>query len=175
VRANTREEILSAAGRLFATVGYKGTSLQTIAAAVGCSKATLLYHFATKDAIIATLVGPPTRDLATLVEKLPGLDPVAARDLAVEGFVDLVLAYRREVALIFHDLTYLFHAPPFADLKGLTERLAVVMAGGDTEPAALLGVKVVMAGIAAVGLEEPANGDDELRSALIGVARRALA
>src|SRR5262247_3352413 len=94
VRASTREDILSAAAGLFATGGYKGTSLQDIAAAVGCSKATLLYHFATKEMILATLVGPPVRDLATLTESFAGLGPDAARDKAIEGYVNLVLAYR---------------------------------------------------------------------------------
>ena len=65
-RGSTREEILSAAAGLFAADGYKGTSLQDIAAAVGCSKATLLYHFATKEMILATLLAPPVRDLVTL-------------------------------------------------------------------------------------------------------------
>lgn len=173
-RNNTRDEILSAAARLFATVGYKGASLQAIAAEVGCSKATLLYHFETKDAILAALVAPPARDLVLLNEKLRGLTAEAARDLAIEGFVDLVLAYRREVSLIFHDLAYLFNAPSFAEVKAHSEWIAGVLAGGSTDPAALLGVKVMMAGIAAVALERPENGDDELRAALIGVARRAL-
>src|SRR4051794_26093876 len=113
-RGNTREEILSAAGRLFATIGYNGTSLQVIAAAVGCSKATLLYHFATKDAIPAALVELPARDLARLDETVRGLDAGPARDLAIEGFVDLVVRYRREISLLFHDLAYLFNAPFFA-------------------------------------------------------------
>jgi AcrR family transcriptional regulator len=171
---NTREEILAAAARLFATIGYKGTSLQVIAAAVGCSKATLLYHFATKDALLAALVEQPARDLAGLDEKVRGLDPGRARDVAIEGFVDLLLTYRREVSLIFHDLAYLYRAPFFADVKAYSERLEVVLTGGSTAPSALLGAKVLMAGIAAVALEPPDNGDAELRAALIGVARRAL-
>ena len=48
-------EILAAAARRFAVTGYKGTSLQDIARAVGCSKATVLYHFANKDEIVFEL------------------------------------------------------------------------------------------------------------------------
>ena len=91
VRASTRDDILSAAAGLFATGGYKGTSLQDIAAAVGCSKATLLYHFATKEMILATLVAPPVRELATLTESLTGQPAAVAQSKAIEGFVDLVL------------------------------------------------------------------------------------
>jgi AcrR family transcriptional regulator len=173
-RVSTREDILSAAATLFATAGYKGTSLQDIAAAVGCSKATLLYHFATKEMILATLVSPPVRDLATLTERLAGLSPVDACEQAVEGFVDLVLTYRREIAVIFHDLPQLLHAESFAGVKELIDQLAAALAGGSTEPAALVGVNVVMAGIGkvVVDLVEPDRVD--VRAALIAVARRAL-
>ena len=173
-RSSTREEILSAAAALFATVGYKGTSLQDIAGAVGCSKATLLYHFATKEVILATLVAPPVRDLATLVDTLEGLSADAARERTIEGFVDLVLTYRREIALIFHDLPYLLHAPSFADLKELIDHLAAVLAGGTGDPAALVGVQVIMAGVALVAVDPLGPDGVDARAALIGVARRAL-
>lgn len=178
-RVSTREEILSAAATLFATNGYKGTSLHDIAVAVGCSKATLLYHFATKEMILATLVAAPVRDLATLTERLAGQPAESARDQAIEGFVDLVVTYRREIAVIFHDLPYLLHGESFADLKELIEHLAAALAGGSTESDVLLGVKVIMAGTALVAVD-PVESENveanslEIRAALIDVARRAL-
>lgn len=44
-----REQILKQATRLFAARGFDGTSLADIASAVGIKKASLLYHFASKD------------------------------------------------------------------------------------------------------------------------------
>ena len=173
VRASTREDILSAAAGLFATGGYKGTSLQDIAVAVGCSKATLLYHFATKEMILATLVAPPVRDLATLSESLAGQPAAVAQGQAIEGFVDLVLNYRREIALIFHDLPHLFQSESFSDIKELIDQLASALAGGSAEPSAMLGVNVIMAGIALVAVDPEHEGVD-LRAALVDVARRAL-
>jgi TetR/AcrR family transcriptional regulator len=44
-------QIRAAATRLFASLGYEGTSLQAIAERVGVTKQTLLYHFASKDVL----------------------------------------------------------------------------------------------------------------------------
>ena len=45
------EQIRAAATRLFAALGYEGTSLQAIAECVGVTKQTLLYHYASKEAL----------------------------------------------------------------------------------------------------------------------------
>src|SRR5579883_1013078 len=44
-----KEEILDIATELFAERGYEGTSMNDVAARVGMRKASLFYHFATKD------------------------------------------------------------------------------------------------------------------------------
>jgi hypothetical protein len=49
-----------------------------------------------------------------------------------------------------------------------------VLASRSTDPATTIGAQVVMAGIAAVGLQRPENGEQELRIALISLARRAV-
>jgi len=49
--ADVRERTLREATRLFAARGFDATSLQEIADAVGVRKPSLLYHFASKDAL----------------------------------------------------------------------------------------------------------------------------
>lgn len=51
-----KEEILDVATRLFAERGYDGTSMNDVAAMVGMRKASLFYHFATKDVLYEAVV-----------------------------------------------------------------------------------------------------------------------
>jgi AcrR family transcriptional regulator len=46
-----KEEILDIATALFAERGYEGTSMNDVAERVGMRKASLFYHFTTKDAL----------------------------------------------------------------------------------------------------------------------------
>lgn len=51
-RASRRAEILDAAAALFATLGYRGTSIAAVAGRVGISDAGVLHHFKTKEALV---------------------------------------------------------------------------------------------------------------------------
>ncbi len=53
---NARDEILDAAGELFTTMGYAGTSTRTIAESVGIRQASLYHYFNTKDDILCALL-----------------------------------------------------------------------------------------------------------------------
>ncbi|WP_020658469.1 TetR/AcrR family transcriptional regulator [Amycolatopsis benzoatilytica] len=51
-----REDIISAAAVLYGEAGYHGSSLREIAKRVGISHAGLLYHFPTKEALLAAVL-----------------------------------------------------------------------------------------------------------------------
>jgi TetR/AcrR family transcriptional regulator len=65
-----KDEILDEATRLFAERGYEGTSMNDVAEHVGMRKASLFYHFATKDALYEAVVD---RLIASLQEPLEAI------------------------------------------------------------------------------------------------------
>ncbi|GAA4587225.1 AcrR family transcriptional regulator [Actinoplanes octamycinicus] len=95
------DEILDAAAGLFARHGFRETSVQRIADAVGYSKTGLLHRFPTKEAlqeaVIERCVGQ-IREVAAIAEPLP---PGPDRDRSViDGMARLALGQPGVVALM---------------------------------------------------------------------------
>lgn len=85
IQRRNRKAILAAALELFSREGFRGATLDQIAAAAGLSKPNLLYYYTSKEAIHAAL-------LAELLDLW--LDPL--RHLSAEGDpVEEILAYVR--------------------------------------------------------------------------------
>lgn len=172
--SETHAEILAAAARRFAATGYKGTSLQDIAREVGVAKATVLYHFANKEALLAELMAPALAMLHDLDNRIAGLTGAAAQQVAAEGFVDLAVRFRREIALLRGEFAHLLQQPVFAPVQQISERLVAAFAGHSTRPSARIAAVVVLGGITESCGEFADVSDDELRAALLGLVRRAL-
>jgi AcrR family transcriptional regulator len=100
-RQQIDEGILDRAAGLFARRGYAKTSLQDVADAVGLSKAGLLHHFPTKDALYAAVLGQADTVGQRVLAELAGLPLGEARDRrAVEVLVDIALAHPGLVSLL---------------------------------------------------------------------------
>jgi AcrR family transcriptional regulator len=169
-----RERLLDSALRLFVEHGFRGTSLADIASDVGCSKASLLYHFSNKEAILAELLLPIGREVAALDARLAGLDGEKAAAATVHGFVDLTLRFRREIKLLFDtDAAY----RPDLDIEGLEgveQRLVDAMAGRSAEPQDQVAALMALSGMFVTSAADLPYDDDTLREAMVTGALRTL-
>jgi AcrR family transcriptional regulator len=69
-----RSEILSAAARLFTSVGFAAATTHQIAAAVGLRQASLFHHFAKKEDILAALLNQTVEPSLRYAERLAAAD-----------------------------------------------------------------------------------------------------
>ncbi|MFZ5916378.1 MAG: TetR/AcrR family transcriptional regulator [Chloroflexota bacterium] len=76
-----REEILLEAARVFQEKGYRGTTVQDIAEAVGMLKGSLYYHFANKEEIFYEIVHDPLYHFVSQMAEVVALDLGAAEKL----------------------------------------------------------------------------------------------
>ncbi|MGH7298765.1 MAG: TetR/AcrR family transcriptional regulator [Polyangiaceae bacterium] len=65
-----KEEILDVATQLFAERGYEGASMNDVAERVGMRKASLFYHFATKDALYEAVLDRLVASLQNALEAI---------------------------------------------------------------------------------------------------------
>jgi AcrR family transcriptional regulator len=70
-----RDEILDAAGELFTTLGYAGTSTRSIAEAVGIRQASLYHYFKTKDDILCALLSQTVAPTLAFIPSLSSAEP----------------------------------------------------------------------------------------------------
>ncbi|GAA3440468.1 TetR/AcrR family transcriptional regulator [Kutzneria kofuensis] len=105
-RQQVDQGILDRAAALFAQHGFAHTSLQSLADAVGLSKAGLLHHFPSKDALYAAAIEEGRTHARRALEQVGGLPPGPARDRrAIEVMTDIALDRPGLVALLLRPLT----------------------------------------------------------------------
>jgi AcrR family transcriptional regulator len=152
-RQQIDEGIVDRAAALFARRGFEQTSVQAIADAVGLSKAGLLHHFPSKDAL-REAVRAQVRGLGQqALDQVAGMPLGPGRDhRAVEVLVDVALAHPGLVALLLAPATQ-----PGSDVCDPELGAAPAMAafGVDpetTEPERLVRVVGALAALAVLAL-----------------------
>ena len=158
----------------FATSGYAATSLQRIADLAGTSKASVLYHFASKELLLADIVSPALDDLETLLESIESAGGLRRSDF-VERFVDLLLQHRQVVPLVINQGATLDDVPVMHRATLIMLRVAELfrLASSSTKDklrfgVAFGGVAYTLAAAERLGL----NGEipiDDVRSALLEI------
>ncbi len=105
IQREKTEQILEAALEVFASHGYRGSTIDQIAAQSGLSKPNILYYFDGKPAIHAVLLG---RLLDTWLEPLEHLtdtgDPIAEICAYVRRKLEMARDYPRESRLFANEI-----------------------------------------------------------------------
>ncbi|MCO8144991.1 TetR family transcriptional regulator C-terminal domain-containing protein [Rhodovulum tesquicola] len=137
IQRRNRRAILDAALAVFSQHGFRGATLDRIAAEAGLSKPNLLYYFPSKEAIHETLLAGL---LETWLDPLRALDPAGEPIEEILGYVRRKLAmsrdFPRESRLFANEI--LQGAPRIGptldgELKKLVDEKAAVIAGWSGE------------------------------------------
>lgn len=133
IQAEKRDLILDAALDIFSRHGYRGATIDQIAAAAGMSKPNLLYYFRRKDDIYRTLI---QRLLDTWLQPLRELDDEGDPMAELRGYIrrklEMARDYPRESRLFANEM--LQGAPRIMslleqDLKALVDEKSEVIKG----------------------------------------------
>lgn len=94
-----RDRILETSLDLVASRGIAATSVQDIADACECSKATVLYHFSHKEHLIDEALNPALQAIGALLGEVQqrGLDSLDAKFSFTEALVEVLIHHRRAI------------------------------------------------------------------------------
>lgn len=154
----TRERILNYAVDLFAEKGYKGTSMREIAEAATVSKASIYYHFASKEELYRFMITRDFEQLKAYIEELKERagEPETLLWEFIGYYVNFLDCHRTLIRLFFRELASgearLFSLLPdikediLVSLSGLLDRARGGQPGydADMEANAILGVSNVL-------------------------------
>lgn len=123
--STSAEDLRRIALEEFATAGYAGTSLHRIADLAGLSKSSVLYHYASKEALLEAAVVPAIDRMSEILTGMAS-HPVttASRKLFIADFVDFLLKHRLEVHLFINQGPSLIDVPVIDRTNDLVQRLA---------------------------------------------------
>jgi AcrR family transcriptional regulator len=167
--ADTRRRILAVALELFSTRGYAGTSMRDIADTMGLTKASLYYHFESKEQILEAVIEPIRVELNLILEDVAGPARPAPEQLLTR-LADMLSRHALLLETVFND--------PSSDGRGhhlrAREKFRPITAvlAGDGGPAGLVRARcavgaVIFAVLATVrtdpGFGEPVRGERALR------------
>jgi AcrR family transcriptional regulator len=180
-RASASDELRSIAAARFARDGFQATSLQQIADEAGYSKSSVLYHFASKEALLDALLEPTIDALAEVIDRADSIRGDAdARSQFVERFIDFLLLHRHEVALFITQGRSLGHLAVIERANDLVRALGETAGALDSTldqlrfGVALGGAAYILAASDDWSTNEPLP-DDEIRAALVVVVGELLA
>lgn len=181
-RHSPAAELKTIALEQFALVGFAATSLQAIADAAGYSKSSVLYHFASKEALLEAVLDPAIDRLGIVLAGFThsGDDRINRQEF-IEAFVDFLLAHRLEVHIFINQGQSLHGTAVIDRANSLIIELTASLFAADSTTAERVRFGVALGGAAytlVAGLTfagDALGPPDEIRMALITVVSELLA
>jgi AcrR family transcriptional regulator len=127
-RVRAADELKHVALEQFATVGFAATSLQHIADQAGYSKSSVLYHYASKEALLEAAIEPAIAEFEAALDDFVMGRASGGRRLLVDRIVDLLLEYREAVHVFIIQGPSLSHLPIIARANAAVRRLTEAIA-----------------------------------------------
>lgn len=178
---STKSAIRDAAVKLFGAKGFEQTSLREVADAVGITKASLYYHYASKLDLLLAIIDPIVDHMRSVVDDLDQLphDAESIRQV-LRTYLRGLIHHRDAGALVVRDTVAIINAMAdrYPDLMDASQALRAWLAGPDaTEEAQLRACAALeVIGVALVSKELVPGADDSLvESSLLDAATCVLA
>lgn len=172
-RSRTRQRIQEVARDLFARQGVQRTSLQDIADELGITKPALYYHFASREALVRSIVVPLIEEGEQFVADQENLGHTAAREL-LEGYFDFHYRHREDLVLVLAELTLLADLGLIDKVLAWRDRLGKLVFGARPTLAQSTRAVVAFGGLQDCCLQFPDTPYKQLREKSVAAALAAL-
>ncbi|WP_406235377.1 TetR/AcrR family transcriptional regulator [Nocardia sp. NBC_01009] len=172
----TKIAIRDAAVRLFGAKGFEQTSLREVADAVGITKASLYYHYASKLDLLLAIIDPIIDHMRAVVEDIDAVPHNAEGVRAVlRTYLRGMIRNRDAGALCVRDTVAIINAMAdrYPDMMDSNQRLRSWLAGPDADDEAMLRACAALEvlGVALLSKEfVPGAADSLLESTLLDAA-----
>ncbi|WP_169787669.1 TetR/AcrR family transcriptional regulator [Luteipulveratus mongoliensis] len=169
---DTKSDICKAAIDVIAAKGVEGASLREIAEAVGITKASLYYHYASKQELVNALLIPLIDDMRSVLD---GLDqrpwsPTEVRNVLTE-FIDSLIRHRDVGVWLSRDISALSaFEEALGEIFTLTAQLHRWLAGPDAsvrDRIRAVAATEVVGGVLSSSMSVADAPDDVLRETLL--------
>jgi AcrR family transcriptional regulator len=122
---STHDDLRLVALAEFSAAGYIGTSLQRIAELAGLSKSSVLYHYASKEALLEAALAPAVDAVGVVLGTMEStVRSTESRRAFIADFVDCLLQYRLEIHIFINQSRALVDIPIIDRANAIIEGVA---------------------------------------------------
>jgi AcrR family transcriptional regulator len=172
--SDTKERIQAAARELFAQKGVGNTSLQEIADKLGITKPALYYHFASREDLLRSIVGPLIDAGQRFVEEQERVATPAEARALLDGYFEFHYEHRDDLLLVLSELTTLADLGLIEVVLAWRARLMELLYGPNPPLAEAARAVVALGGLQDCAIQFRDTPRAELREAAVNAAMSSL-